>query len=341
VFRDPAGTTSSTLHRINNLDLKVTSPGGTIYHGNVGLSAGNYSTAGGSPNTIDTVENVFVQNPTAGTWTVVVTAAEINQDSHTETPAIDCDFALVVSGVNAAPPTPPAAPTGLGATAAGSTQINLVWTDNAADESGFTIERSLDGTNFATAATVASNVTSFADTGRSPGTTYWYRVFASNAGGASAPSNVASATTSSAVDYTATGQTANHGTVTGAFTLTQSDDGNRQQILEVATSGNRNSLEHEWQIANVPATGTRTLHLQAHRTVSADNDSFLFEVRNGNSWVSAITVTKTVDDNVYQTWVLPSTVSGTVRVRVIDSDNRRNVTGYDTVFVDHLFVRAQ
>jgi hypothetical protein len=75
--------------------------------------------------------------------------------------------------------------------------------------------------------------------------------------------------------------------------------------------------------------------------VSADNDSFLFEVRNGNSWVSAITVTKTVDDNVYQTWVLPSTVSGTVRVRVIDSDNRRNVTGYDTVFVDHLFVRAQ
>jgi hypothetical protein len=30
-----------------------------------------------------------------------------------------------------------------------------------------------------------------------------------------------------------------------------------------------------------------------------------------------------------------------VRVRVIDSDNRRNATGNDSVFVDHLFVRAQ
>ncbi|HEU4417701.1 MAG TPA: hypothetical protein VFT55_02120, partial [Planctomycetota bacterium] len=74
---------------------------------------------------------------------------------------------------------------------------------------------------------------------------------------------------------------------------------------------------------------------------SADNDTFQFQVRNGKSWVTAVTVTKTVDDNVYQTFVLPSGVAGTVRVRVIDSDNRRNVTGNDSVFVDHLFVRAQ
>ncbi|HZN41415.1 MAG TPA: S8 family serine peptidase, partial [Planctomycetota bacterium] len=59
VYRDPPGTTSSTLHRINNLDLKVTSPSATVYWGNNGLLAGNYSTAGGAPNTIDTVENVF------------------------------------------------------------------------------------------------------------------------------------------------------------------------------------------------------------------------------------------------------------------------------------------
>ncbi|MFY9343849.1 MAG: S8 family serine peptidase [Planctomycetota bacterium] len=341
VFRDPPGTTSSTLHRINNLDLKVTAPGGTIYHGNAGLSAGNFSTSGGSPNTIDTVENVFVQNPAAGSWTVEVTAAELNQDNHVETGALDADFALVVSGINAAPPAPPAAPTGLVATAAGASQINLSWTDNASDEAGFTIERSTDGTNFATAASVGANVTSYADTGRSPGTTYWYRVFASNGGGNSAYSNVASATTATSVDYVATGQTANHGTVTGAFSLTQTDDGSRQQITEVTTSGNRNSLEHEWQIANVPATGTRTLMLQAHRTVSADNDTFTFQVRSGSSWVTAISVTKTADDNVYQTYVLPGAVSGTVRVRVIDSDNRRNVSGLDSVFVDHLLVRAQ
>ncbi|HZN37341.1 MAG TPA: fibronectin type III domain-containing protein, partial [Planctomycetota bacterium] len=305
----------------------------------------NYSTAGGAPNTIDTVENVFVQNPAAGTWTVQIIAAEINQDSHVETPAVDCDYALVVSGVDAAPPPPPlppAAPTGLTATAAGTSQINLAWVDNSSNEATFEIERSTDGSNFFPAGSVGPDVTTFADTGRSPATTYWYRVFANNAVGASGYSNIALATTASVsvADYLVTAQTPNHGVVTGAFSLTHADDAQRQQITEVTTN-KRNSLEHEWQIANVPSTGTRTLYVQAYRTVSADNDTFPIQVRSGSSWVTAVTVTKTVDDNVYQTFVLQPGVSGTVRVRVIDSDNRRNVAGNDSVFVDHLFVRAQ
>lgn len=98
VYNDPPGTTSSTLHRINDLSLKVTSPSGIIYHGNNGLLAGNYSTAGGSPNTKDTVENVFISNPEAGSWTVQVNAAEINQDAHLATPEADAVFSLVVTG---------------------------------------------------------------------------------------------------------------------------------------------------------------------------------------------------------------------------------------------------
>ncbi len=98
IYPDPPGTTSATRHRINDLNLQVTSPGGTIYHGNNGLAAGNYSTSGGTPNAVDTVENVFVQNPAAGAWTVQVRAAEINQDAHLATPAADAVFALVVTG---------------------------------------------------------------------------------------------------------------------------------------------------------------------------------------------------------------------------------------------------
>ncbi|HZN37340.1 MAG TPA: fibronectin type III domain-containing protein, partial [Planctomycetota bacterium] len=300
----------------------------------------NYSTAGGAPNTIDTVENVFVQNPAAGTWTVQIIAAEINQDSHVETPGVDCDYALVVSGVNTAPPAPPAAPTGLSATAVGGDRIDLAWTDNSSNETTFEIERSTDGVSFGPAGSVGSNVTTFSDTGLSPGTPYWYRVFATNAAGPSGYSNVASATTASVTDYPVTGETPNHGIVTGTFTLTLTDDAQYEQVTEVTTN-KRNSLEHEWQIAGVPSTGTRTLYLQAYRTVSADNDTFQFQVRNGNAWVTAVTVTKTIDDNVYQTSALPAGVSGTVRVRVIDSDNRRNAVGNDSVFVDHLFVRAQ
>lgn len=103
IFADPPGNPASTVHRINNLNLRVTSPSGDVYWGNNGLTVGNWSTEGGSPNDVDTVECVFIQNPEVGAWTVDVIAAEINQDSHVETPQLDADYALVVTGAIAGP----------------------------------------------------------------------------------------------------------------------------------------------------------------------------------------------------------------------------------------------
>jgi glucose/arabinose dehydrogenase len=94
-----------------------------------------------------------------------------------------------------AAPAPPAAPSGLSATAASSTGINLSWTDNSSDETGFRIERSPDGVAFSEVATVGAGVTSYANTGLAPQTTYSYRVRAYNGNGSSGYSNVAGATT--------------------------------------------------------------------------------------------------------------------------------------------------
>src|SRR5439155_6304442 len=70
----------------------------------------------------------------------------------------------------------PTAPSGLAASAASSSQINLTWTDASNNETGFLIERSPDGTNgWSQIATPAANATSYSDTGRSPATTYYYR----------------------------------------------------------------------------------------------------------------------------------------------------------------------
>ena len=99
VYTDPMGTPFAGVHRINDLSLRVTSPSAVVYWGNNGLTAGNVSTPGGVSNTIDTVENVFVAFPESGDWTVEVLADEVVEDSHVETPAIDADFALVVSTV--------------------------------------------------------------------------------------------------------------------------------------------------------------------------------------------------------------------------------------------------
>ena len=93
------------------------------------------------------------------------------------------------------PPTPPAAPSSLSAVAAGETQINLSWTDNADNETSFLIERSVGGGAFVQIAAVAANVTGFSDTGLVANTSYSYRVRATNGIGDSADSNQASATT--------------------------------------------------------------------------------------------------------------------------------------------------
>jgi hypothetical protein len=97
-FSDPAGNPAATLARINDLTLRVASPSGTLYWGNQGLTAGNWSTAGGAADTRDTVECVFVQNPPAGEWKVDVIATLIAEDSHVETPAVDADFGLAIKG---------------------------------------------------------------------------------------------------------------------------------------------------------------------------------------------------------------------------------------------------
>lgn len=99
IYTDRAGTTSSNLHRINDLSLRVTAPNGLVYWGNNGLNAAMTSTSGGVSNTKDTVEQVIVSNPVAGVWTVDVFADEVNQDTHPETPALDADFSLVVTPV--------------------------------------------------------------------------------------------------------------------------------------------------------------------------------------------------------------------------------------------------
>jgi hypothetical protein len=100
VYKDPSGIPSSTVHRINDLSLHVLSPSGVEYWGNNGLLEEMWSASDGSEDHINTVENVFVQLPEPGRWTVEVIATEINEDSHLQTPELDADFALVVSGVN-------------------------------------------------------------------------------------------------------------------------------------------------------------------------------------------------------------------------------------------------
>lgn len=93
------------------------------------------------------------------------------------------------------PQVAPNAPSGLTATTVSTTQINLKWTDNAGNETGYQVERSQNGTNFTKIADLTANVTTYQSTGLAPATEYYHRVRAVNAIGASAYSNTGSAKT--------------------------------------------------------------------------------------------------------------------------------------------------
>jgi hypothetical protein len=94
--------------------------------------------------------------------------------------------------------TAPASPGRLGAALANPGEIDLNWTDYAANETGFSIQRAaVDSTGqvgaFSQVGSVGANVTTFRDTTQGTATggslTFAYRVLAYNAYGNSAPSN--------------------------------------------------------------------------------------------------------------------------------------------------------
>ncbi len=90
----------------------------------------------------------------------------------------------------------PDAPTDLEADAVSTSAIDLCWTDNAGNESSYIVERKKSGdSTFTEIAALTADTEEYADTGLVAGTTYYYRVYASNTFGDSSFSNEDSAKT--------------------------------------------------------------------------------------------------------------------------------------------------
>ncbi|MDX1902577.1 MAG: fibronectin type III domain-containing protein, partial [Thermonemataceae bacterium] len=88
-----------------------------------------------------------------------------------------------------------AKPSDLVAVTKSSSIIDLSWKDNATNEEGYIIERSLDGDNFSEIASISSSTTNFSDTTLNQNTTYYYKIKAFNANKISDYSNITSETT--------------------------------------------------------------------------------------------------------------------------------------------------
>ena len=98
----------------------------------------------------------------------------------------------------AAPPAAPGAPSNLAATPASSSQINLTWAAASGTVDSYKIERKTGGGAFAEIASLAGGTLAHSDMGLAATTPYDYQVRACNAGGCSAYSSMASASTPTA-----------------------------------------------------------------------------------------------------------------------------------------------
>jgi len=120
-------------------------------------------------------------------------------------------------------------PTDLTATAFGSNRIELGWTDNAINEYGYDVERSVDGTNFAQICATEANATNYTDTEVAPSTTYYYRVRALATNAVSDFSNIASATTLAPLSATLSPQSG------GAMQLNFSGQAQRSYEIDISS----------------------------------------------------------------------------------------------------------
>lgn len=242
---------------------------------------------------------------------------------------------------------PPATPSGLVATAISTSQIDLTWMDNSSDESGFVIERSMDEESFVIVAMPGPNTTDYSDDDLIASTTYYYRIYACNSAGDSGYSNTDNATTLTPppyVDQVAISQIQDSGSVSGSYFDTHTNDDVVQSIQEQTTGGkptNRYSyLQFDW-VFEVQSGDTITFYANIFSHTSTDHDQFkLSYSTDGSSYIPLFTVSSTSDDDTYQGFALPPSTSGTVYIRITDTDRSPGNRTKDTVYVDHLFIRS-
>ena len=291
----PTGLTA-TASGATQIDLSWTAPGSTGGSAITGykIEVSANGTSGWTDQAADT-------NSTATTY--AHTGLGGGTTRHYRVSAINANGAGTASNVDSATTgtTVPGAPTGLAATASGSTQINLSWSAPAstggAAITGYKIEVSPNGTSNWTdlVANTGNATTTYAHTGLAAGDTRHYRVSAINANGAGAPSDVANATTNnppafsadtadrSVAENTAAGQN-----VGAALTATDADSDTLTYTLEGADAASFDLVSGSGQIR------TKTGVTYNHEAKSTH--TVIVKADDGNGGADAIAVTITVTD---------------------------------------------
>ena len=251
----PTGLTA-TASGTTAIDLSWSAPASTG-----GSAITGYKIEVSPDGTSGWTDQVADTNSTATTYAHTGLAAGTTR--HYRVSAINTNGTGTPSNVDSATTgtTVPGAPTGLAATASGTTAIDLSWSAPASTGgsaiTGYKIEVSPDGTSGWTdqVADTSSTATTYAHTGLSAGTTRHYRVSAINTQGTGTPSNVDSATTGqTTVTFGASSYTATEGGAAATVTVALSAAPSASVTIPLTTAhlNGATAADH----AGIPATVT-------------------------------------------------------------------------------------
>ena len=151
--------------------------------------------------------------------------------------------------------------------------------------------------------------------------------------------------TAVAIDDKANADIPVKGTVSGTYKNTHASDNVYEAIEEVESKGkpaNRYStLEHKWLINVTGGNKTSvTFHLEANCTNTGDGDEFKFEYSTDENtdYEYMVTVNTTTDTNL--SCELLSNLTGTVYIRVTDTNQTAGNRSLDTISIGHMFIRS-
>jgi len=255
----------------------------------------------------------------------------------------------------------PLAPTTLVATGIGFTQVDVSWVDNADNEDGFVLERSMDGISGWTqiGGNLAANVTTYNDLAVSICQIWFYRVSAFNCAGSSAYSNVddgaadctppvrpydlvTASLSNSEIDLTWTDNSNNE----DSFIIERSDDGIGGWAVIATTAANVTSY------SDMTVSGGGELYYRVASKLAAVSSPYsnmfsavIFEDQPGVNWVEQISGTSQVLHNAVWGGTLYVVVgnNGTILTSPDTVDWTARVSGttailYDVVWDESKFV---
>ena len=224
------------------------------------------------------------------------------------------------------------APTNLTAVAAStqSTAVNLAWTDGTG-ETGYGVERSVDGLTWSPIGTTAANVATYADSLSFGSMRWWYRVSALDATGKSAYSNVVSVLNKPAAPTLPQAVVMNANYLSLTWRDTNAETGYR---LERSTNGGSYTT-----LTTLPAniTGYNNTGLVSGTTYSyritplssaGDGVPLVFNASTGTAGVTTITAPVRIAGNTIVNWV---DIAGETGYRIERSTDRTTWGAVGTV----------